>query len=88
MAYPIPSSIAARHREISFLPRRSKISPKRRLNPFLVVTLGRPIWTPCFFALSIPAFTRSRISSSSNSAKAGSRFSSSLPMAVEVSNCS
>nr|ABZ06071.1 putative Resolvase, N terminal domain protein [uncultured marine microorganism HF4000_005H07] len=68
--------------------RRSRISPKRRENPRLSQTLGRPILWPCRRARSIPALTLSRIISSSNSAREARRLSNNRPRAVEVSNCS
>lgn len=49
------------------------------------IPFGRPMGFPSFRAQSMPATTRSRIISNSNSAKLAKRFNRSLPKAVVVS---
>ena len=84
----IPSSLDASPMLLCPSRTAGKIRAKPLFSPLRSITLGLPILLPCRLALSIPAMTRSRIISSSNSARDARRFSSSLPNAVDVSNCS
>ena len=61
--------------------------PKTAMEPPTVCHL-RSAYPICFLGRFIPALTCSRIISSSNSARAASKFRRSLPSAVVTSNCS